>query len=139
MESQRLKLCIIIRGIPGSGKSTLGSCLLNAYESANIPCRQIESDDYFIGPTGSYQFDPKKIGAAINYVELSAAKFFSENTHGVLILSNCYTKRNQFELFRRLASQHGFDMQVISVESSFLSVHNVPAGVVATMRAQFER
>jgi len=46
------KVLYIVRGIPGSGKSTFAKTLGGNH---------YEADMYFIGESGNYNFDPTKI------------------------------------------------------------------------------
>jgi adenylate kinase family enzyme len=56
---------IIVRGIPGSGKSTFASSL-------GIP--HYEADQYFIGADGVYRFDFSKLGEAHRQCRVSVGK-----------------------------------------------------------------
>lgn len=47
---------IILRGIPGSGKSTIADNIANA-----VIC---SADNYFMDRQGNYNFDPKQLGEA---------------------------------------------------------------------------
>lgn len=55
----RMGIISIMRGIPGSGKSTKVQDLIN-----HTQIRVVSADDYFIGKDGVYRYDPKKIHKA---------------------------------------------------------------------------
>jgi predicted kinase len=48
----------ILRGLPGSGKSTFAKTMDNAFV--------VSADDYHVGSDGVYRFDPKRAGYAHN-------------------------------------------------------------------------
>lgn len=56
----------LIRGVPGSGKSTFANNILQAGLVAGV----VEADDYFIDVvTGEYNFDPSKLKNAHSYCQ----------------------------------------------------------------------
>jgi methylase of polypeptide subunit release factors len=56
---------IVLRGISGSGKSTVAAALVRAAEGSGRPAVVCSADAYFLDPTtGEYLFDPTKLPAA---------------------------------------------------------------------------
>jgi len=63
------KILYIVRGIPGSGKSTIAKTLGGI---------QIESDQYFIDSNGEYKFDASKLHNAHNYCQEDKIKLMRD-------------------------------------------------------------
>lgn len=58
---------LVMRGLPGSGKSTLGRKILDTYNPNSDPSGTVvcAGDDYFTDPvTGVYNFDGNKLKEA---------------------------------------------------------------------------
>ena len=51
------KILILVRGIPGSGKSTFANLIWNSYAIC-------EADKFFYDKDGNYNFDPSKLKQA---------------------------------------------------------------------------
>lgn len=52
---------VILRGLPGSGKSHFAESLRHEVNGHVMVC---SADDFFIGPSGEYDFDPRKLSEA---------------------------------------------------------------------------
>lgn len=117
----------IIRGVPGSGKTT--------YAKKNFRCLILEQD-MFHERDGFYQWS----GAAMR----DAVKWCSKTAHDALRLGmdvcvvNTFTKREYVETYRRMAAETGASFNVIRVEGDFENVHSVPPGAMSAMRRIFE-
>ena len=69
MENKKVKELIIIRGLPGAGKSTLAKSLGGI---------NIEADQYFM-VDGEYKFDSSKIKLAHNYCQSQTQAWMGSN------------------------------------------------------------
>lgn len=119
---------IIVRGIPGSGKSTL------AQKIKTIAQEHLEADMYF-NIDGQYKFDASKLGAAHGWCQSECDYFLSYKTD--VIVSNTFTTIKEMKPYFEMAKKYGAQVQVITVESTFKNVHNVPEEVLAKQKARF--
>jgi tRNA uridine 5-carbamoylmethylation protein Kti12 len=58
------KAVVVLRGLPGCGKSTLARLLANAARSRGISVGICSADDYFVDAIGEYRFNPLMLDMA---------------------------------------------------------------------------
>ena len=126
MQTQTL---YIIRGLPGSGKSTKGEAL--------TPGRCFAADDFFyLLGGGTYAFDPRRLGEAHAHCQASVEAAMRDGGH--VSVANTFTQRWEVKPYRVLARRYGYTVQVIHMTEDYGSVHNVPAAAIARMRERWE-
>ena len=122
----------LIRGLPGSGKSTLSNSLLEA----GLVDHVFEADMYMVDKKGNYNFDPSRLK------ECHSTCF--ENTSVVLssgknvAVSNTFVKLWELDKYEDMAKSLGAKVTILRCEKNFGNVHNVPHEVVARMYHTFE-
>lgn len=116
---------ILIRGIPGSGKSTI------AKEMNGI---HLEADMYFMRD-GDYQFDINRLREAHEWCQLTTKKRLGEGA--TVIVSNTFTTIKELRPYFEIASEFDIVPNVIVAQGEFGSVHNVPEETLAKMKARF--
>lgn len=125
-----MKILVLFRGLPGSGKSTLSAQLCDVTLSA---------DDYFIQPNGSYKFDPTGIRNAHRQCQsnTTAAMRLGIPKIGV---ANTFTKEWEMEEYFKLAEKYGYQISTVVVENRHGSSnsHGVPTEAVQQMKERFE-
>jgi len=115
----------IIRGLPGSGKTTLANSISNIYGGVVI-----EADMYF-EKDGPYKFDREKLPEAHREcLEKTKAYLLSGAD---VIVSNTFTQCWEMEPYMELSD----DIQVIECVEEYGSVHGVPAEALEHMRMRF--
>lgn len=119
----------IIRGLPGTGKTTIA-------ESLN--CIHLEADMYFM-KDGKYCFDGNKIKNAHDWC-YKAFKNAVECGMDVVV-SNTFTTRKEFIRYIEFAQIFEYDINVISTirRRIFGSIHNVPDDVLSKMKNRWEK
>ena len=55
---------LILRGLPGSGKSTRAASVCEAAAAAHMRSAVCSADSFFVGRAGRYVFDARKLGQA---------------------------------------------------------------------------
>lgn len=127
---------IIMRGIPGSGKST--------YAKASFPNALICSADDFFMKDGVYKFDGVKIGMA--HAECFS-KFMRniENTLPIakIVIDNTNTQLWEMAPYRAVAHYFGHGVRIIRMAcdpeiAASRCVHGVPNGAVMNMHSRME-
>jgi NEDD4-binding protein 2 len=133
-----MRTLIILRGLPGSGKSTFANYMF----SNNI----FEADKYFYDEDGTYNFDVTKLHAAHKWCQLrvehamednleSNGQYFSE-----IVVSNTSTIEKELEPYLKLAEKYDYKVVSLIVENRHgnKSVHNVPDETMEKMRNRFD-
>lgn len=106
------KSLILLRGLPGSGKSALAKVLS---ENGQFPMFSV--DDYFTDPsTGAYQFDYKTNHVAYKQCEDNCKKEMEKGVSKIFI-HNTFTMDWELEPYFKLASQFGYKLFVLTLEN----------------------
>jgi adenylylsulfate kinase-like enzyme len=136
----------IIRGLPGSGKSTLGEILAGKLSFA--------ADDYFM-EGDEYKFDPSKLSLAHaqclrrvrETLELGRAGVMAKHEDGVRVaVCNTFSKEWEWRPYVEMAKELGVRYYVLnlfdndtSLETLFeRNVHGVPRRVFTAMYDRWE-
>ena len=129
-----MKTLYIVRGIPGSGKSTFAKTLGG---------KHIEADQYFVDGDGNYNFDGSKIKLAHEYCILKTKAWMEINRDQVsedkIVVSNTFTQEWEMESYFELAKEFGYAVFTIIVENRHggTNVHNVPEDKIEQMKNRF--
>ena len=121
------KTAFIIRGLPGSGKSTYAK---------SIGCFHIEADMFHV-VCGKYEFN--------EHMKRQAHELcFDFFTRGLMTgcdvaVSNTFTQLWEFEKYIEYATAKGYVVKVIHLKASYGSVHNVPFQTRLLMESRWEK
>lgn len=127
----------IIRGLPGTGKSTLGETLAGKQSFA--------ADDYFM-VDGEYKFDPSKLGEAHNQCARNVKNALLEGEAAVAVC-NTFSCRWEYAYYIAMAKKVGARFYLIDlfdgatpIEELFArNAHGVPRHVFDNMYRRWER
>jgi predicted kinase len=130
----------IIRGVPGSGKTTLAHHIFDALYGGGLPetrnARVLEANDYFMQGE-EYRFDSSKVKEAFDdCLDRTNAAMQSGAQH--VFVTNPFPKLAQMVPYEQLAAKHGYTVNIITCNTFHKNVHNVPMSTLRTMRSQFE-
>lgn len=121
---------ILVRGMPGSGKSTF------AKEYADrLGIMYVESDMYFYRNGGGYQFDINQLRYSHGWC-LDTVKVMLM-TKGIAIVSNTFTQFREMKEYVDFCKEHDFGLDVFTMNSRFQNIHNVPEDVLKRMSDRF--
>lgn len=123
----------IIRGLPGSGKSWLAEAIAS-FQDNTVIC---EADDYFYDQNNNYLFDRNQLNQAHQWCQSKAYEALCQAKN--VIISNTSTREKEVNTYLNLAKEFGCNVQVIDVQSTFDTVHDVPVEAVEKMRRRFVR
>ena len=126
-----MKTLYIVRGVPGSGKSTFAQ---------SLDCPVFEADQYFIdSETGEYKFDGSKIKLAHNWCK-SRVEHSMEDGLQKIAVSNTFTQEWEMDAYYELAKQYGYRVFSLIVENRHGGVneHGVPEDKLEIMKNRFE-
>jgi len=153
------KFVFIMRGIPGSGKSTAAEFLGSTEDSyiKIIDCVKYvmnksdnkiiaaihSTDQYLVNEDGEYEYDKKKIqqNHNLNYKDFVSSL---RNKVDKVIVDNTNIKKRDFKRYVTAAYDYGYAVLIISVpppsvgEAVARNVHSVPSDVVKRMYNEWE-
>ena len=126
-----MKQLILLRGIPGAGKSTFAQ---------SLDCPVFEADQYFIdSETGEYKFDGSKIKLAHNWCKLRVEQSMEDDSQKIAV-SNTFTQEWEMDAYYELAKQYGYRVFSLIVENRHggINEHGVPEDKLEIMKNRFE-
>jgi len=135
---------ILIRGLPGCGKSAVASAMSVGYPGSVV----VSADDFFMQLSDSgileYRFDPKLLGQAHHDCQAKTG-FHSENGRTVIV-ANTFTQRWEMDWYINLAQNCGARLIVVDCFDGGMSndilakknVHGVPISAIQAMRDRYE-
>lgn len=123
------KTLYIVRGIPGSGKSTFAKSLGGVH---------FEADMYFM-ENGEYKFDPSKLKLAHNWCAIQTQKAMVDE-EPIVVVSNTFTQEWEMETYFKLANENNYKVFSLIVENRHGGVneHGVPEDKLELMKNRFE-
>ena len=129
----------LIRGVPGSGKSTFARHIWNDYAIC-------EADKYFYDKeTGEYNFNHSKLKAAHEWCRNEVENRMKENKQNSqyypeIVVSNTFTQEWEMEPYFKLAKEYGYMVTSIIIENRHggTNVHEVPEESIRKMKDRFE-
>lgn len=120
---------VLIRGLPGSGKSTMAKRDFGSH----VHC---EADAFFVGQDGVYRYNPKMIKSAHEWCQRQV-DIALRNGHNVVV-SNTFTRLWEMDAYRAIAERRGAEVRVIVARGSYGNIHGVPSEAIDRMRARWE-
>ncbi|XP_069061659.1 uncharacterized protein [Pleurodeles waltl] len=135
------KLLILLRGVPGSGKTTLANDLLDKSPEGTV----LSTDDFFRQRDG-YNFVGKKLGNAHEWNQDRAMKAMDEGRTPVII-DNTNTQAWEMKPYVEMAIERGYTVQFHEpetwwkrdpVELEKRNTHNVPRDKISQMVERYE-
>ena len=130
-----MKNLYLLRGLPGSGKSTLAKQLGGSH---------FETDKYFVGENGEYNFDGSKLKEAHQWCQDSVVNAMVLNhttgEHETIVISNTFTQEWEMKPYMDIAKEWGYRVFTIIVENRHGGVnqHGVPDEKLQQMNDRFE-
>ena len=129
-----MKNLYLIRGVPGSGKTTLAETLALALEGFVA-----SSDDYFM-VNGEYQFDPTKLKQAHAWCQRVVRGQMRDSDRENIFVANTFTQAWEMKPYIDMAEEYGYRVFSMIVENRHdgKNVHGCPDDKVEQMKKRFE-
>lgn len=123
---------IILRGLPGSGKSTFAG-ILSGGDGRIVCC----ADDFFM-VDGEYKFDINLIGSAHKSCEKKCRLLMMHNEPRIIV-ANTGTTEKEINTYINMAEEYGYRVFSVVVENRHegISVHGVPEETLQRMKDRF--
>lgn len=136
------KTLYIIRGLPGSGKSTLGEKLADSYmdyhpELGGTQHYSHAADDWFTDAQGNYNFDPEQLPQAHADCIERTAKAMAFGVENVAVC-NTFSQRWEAEPYLTLAKKLDYQVVIIECQNNFGNIHDVPQQSIDNMKSRWE-
>jgi hypothetical protein len=120
----------IVRGLPGSGKSTFAKSLGGVH---------YEADMFFMDENSEYKFDGSKLSDAHNWCRHKVMDAMKDG-EPIVVVSNTFTREWEMEPYILLGKELGYKIFVAIVENHHggKNTHGVPENTIEIMRDRFE-
>lgn len=120
---------ILIRGLPGSGKSTTAKSFSDDFV-------HLETDMFWYDINRNYNFDISRIKEAHEWCQRVTREYLELGND--VVVSNTFTTKKELKPYFDLAKCFNIVPQVILCQNQFQNVHNVPQEALDRMKARFE-
>jgi predicted kinase len=128
-----MRTLYLIRGLPGSGKTTFARELVPDF----LVC---EADKFFITENG-YEFDPSKLTEAHSWCQKIVETYMMDSElYPKIAVSNTFTRDWELNPYFDLAEKYDYRVFSVIVENHHGndSIHNVSYDTIEKMRNRFE-
>jgi len=134
VEFENTPTLVIVRGIPGSGKSTFAEYCVKNLAEANITATHCESDDYWMHD-GVYKFDARFLYKAHEWCFKKVFESFKNSK--IVFVTNRFTTMKELNTYLNEAAQRGLKVTVVRMANEFQNQHEVPELTLEAMRNRF--
>ena len=128
----------LVRGLPGSGKTSFASAIWNDYAVC-------EADKFFYDKEGNYNFDPSKLKEAHSWCKNEVESRMIEHQNNQqyypeIAVSNTFTQEWEMEDYFKLAEKYEYKVVSLILENRHGSqnVHGVPDEKLQIMKDRFQ-
>ncbi|RUS84586.1 hypothetical protein EGW08_007681 [Elysia chlorotica] len=144
LNSNKSRVLFIMRGIPGSGKSTIVNLIKASFEPSNLVV--CSADDFFIKEDGSYTFNERLLSAAHASCQQKAKNACEANTP-VVVIDNTNIRGWEMRFYLNLSTTFGYVTVLVQpktpwsmdpVELAAKNSHSVPLEAIQRKVKSFE-
>lgn len=138
-----MRKLVIMRGLPGSGKSTEALRLAMESGHGGAIC---STDEYFIGSDGVYRFDPKRIALAHTWNQERARTYMKDGCP-LVIIDNTNTQAWEPREYCISGIRYGYDISFHEVRTPWAfdcevlaqrNTHGCPLAAIERMAAHWQ-
>jgi predicted kinase len=122
----------IIRGVPGSGKTTLAESMMEC----GMVDHYSEADRFMVDDFLQYKFDATNLRMCHELCRQDVEEFL--NMGCSVAVSNTFTRKWEMQPYLDMAEKYGAKVTVIVCQGDYANVHGVPSDKVQEMKRRFE-
>ena len=129
-----MKSLILLRGLPGSGKSSFAKVIS---ENGKYPVYSV--DDYFTSPSGEYQFNFQENHLAYKSCENNTRNSLEMGLEKVIV-DNTFTLEWELEPYFKMGKEYGYSVFVMTMENwhGGENIHGIPKEQLEKMANKFK-
>jgi predicted kinase len=130
------KVAFIMRGLPGSGKSTIARHLIGDLGVIH------STDDFFV-QNGKYYFDPEKLRANHDKNFRAFCESIAQEVP-VVVCDNTNSKHWEYKRYLETAQKAGYMVSIVFMPhptpeiAAKRNTHNVPIAIIVQMKERWE-
>ncbi|AFY61895.1 AAA family ATPase [Synechococcus sp. PCC 6312] len=122
-------MLVIIRGLPGAGKTDLAK-RLTKYEC---------SADDFPNLYNNGQLEKILVSAAHDWCQENIKEYLEVyDNNEIVAVHNTFCQNWEIKPYIEMAQKHGHDFCVVTVEGDHGSIHNVPPDIMQAMKERWQ-
>lgn len=125
------KILIIVRGIPGSGKSTFAKKIVKMFPDNSV---HWEADMFYMH-NGVYCWKPTIAHLGHRWCQKKVKESFDEVD--IVIVSNTFTTNSEMKPYVDWCHENGITVQYVRMANEFENEHGVPESALEKMKARF--
>ena len=132
MESKKTLKLYLIRGVPGSGKSTYAEeVFVKKHGFVHL-----ENDQYLFDKDGKYVWTPERAKVAMQQCYNDAAKALAEGKD--VVVTNVFMTLKSTKKYFLLAKKHNAEFKIFRKDKNYGNVHNVPKKTLERFSMMFQ-
>ena len=139
MNKPRTKCFFLVRGIPGSGRTSIAQNLELTYNPYGFKTKIIEANDFFM-KDGVYTFNPLKLEEAHDDCIERTKEALTDDTTDVVIVTNTFVHKWEIDPYLDMMDyiKNIVVFDVIIAQGGKGSTHDVPLKTIEKMKRNFE-
>ncbi len=131
---------VIVRGLPGAGKTTFAHALnVQKYGGKALV---VAADDFMVNDEGEYDYDRERLSHVHSRCQIAAGEALAERRD--VIVHNTFTRPSEFNPYLKMVKPTQkvlifdlFDAGLTDEQLTARNVHDVPLASVTKMRARY--
>ncbi|WP_093271114.1 ATP-binding protein [Vibrio xiamenensis] len=118
---------ILIRGLPGSGKST---------QAQSLGLTHYEADMYFVDAQGQYRFCADQLPNAHRWCQTEVERSLAAGES--VVVANTFVQRWEIKPYAKLAKRYGVSLEVRECSGQFNNIHGVSDETIQNMKKRWQ-